>query len=290
MGNTSDYRVSLKRNGYDPVPIKAGTKRPPMTEWPRLADAAIEDIQQWEKHYSNAPGTGIILGKIGMLDIDVTDAAAAEELREAARGWLKSLGKVLIRFGKRPKCGFLFRTETPFAKKSYSYQGGHRLEMLGQGQQAVIDGIHPDTGQPYEFEHGVTPEEIAADELPLLGESGAIALLDFLDDMLCSHFGFVQASGGNGQATAGHVLPERMDYCEPGSRRLDLDCWFAAFDGTGESANHIEPRALRALALDGVEHNEAVRIVVAAIMAKAPPNWTETKEYSAVSKRQHAGQ
>jgi hypothetical protein len=288
MSGTSDYRLSLRRNGYLPLPIKTGTKRPPMNEWPRLANATTEDIQGWDTRYSNSPGTGIILGTVGMLDIDVTDVAAAESLRETARGWLQPLGKILIRFGKRPKCGFLFRTEVPFTKKSHSYIGGHKLELLGQGQQAVIDGIHPDTGKRYEFEHGVTPEEIAADELPLLTENGAAELLDFLDEMLCKHFGFVHAGNGHARHQTNADLPDRMAHCQPDSNKLDLKRWFATFDGTGASANHVQPPALRALALDGVAHNEAAKIVVGAIMAEAPSDWTEAKEYVNVYVRQRS--
>ena len=113
-------------------------------------------------------------------------------MRELARGWLKDVGKVLIRTGQPPKCGLLFRTETPFPKKRYEYQGGHALELLGLGQQAVIEAIHPKTGKPYEFEHGITPTEIPANELPLLSEARAAELLGFLDEVLRTQFGFVR--------------------------------------------------------------------------------------------------
>jgi hypothetical protein len=287
---TADYRLALQHNGYSPIPIRSGTKRPPMTAWPQLANATADDIQNWERIYSNAPGTGIIPGRVGMLDIDVTDPVAAEEMREAARGWLSDLGKVLIRIGEPPKCGIFFRTESPFVKKSHSYKGGHKLELLGQGQQAVIDGIHPDTGKPYQFENSITPEEIAADELPLLTESSAIELLSFLDEILRKHFGFVHVSAGNGHThqPANPELPDRMAHCQPGSKRLDMESWFATFDGSGASANHLQPPALRALALDGVEHNEAAKIVVDAIMAEAPSDWTEVREFSAVVSRQRS--
>ena len=60
------------------------------------------------------------------------------------------------------------------------------------GQQAVIDAIHPKTGKPYEFEHGITPTEIPANELPLLSEAKATELLDFLDEVLRTQFDFVR--------------------------------------------------------------------------------------------------
>ena len=192
MSNTSDFRLLLQANGYAPVPIKRGEKYPPMNGWPNLADATADDIRAWDARYPDAPGTGIILGKVGMLDVDIYDAAAAEAVRELARGWLQDVGKVLIRTGQPPKCGLLFRTETPFTKKRYEYEGGHALELLGLGQQAVIDAIHPKTGKPYEFEHGITPTEIPANELPLLSEARATELLDLLDEVLRTQFDFVR--------------------------------------------------------------------------------------------------
>jgi hypothetical protein len=234
MSNTSNYRISLKRNGYDPIPIKAGTKRPPMDEWPRLADATAEDIQEWDQRYSNAPGTGIILGNVGVIDLDVMDAAAAAELRETARDWLKPFGKVIVRIGKSPKCGILFRTETPFSKRAHAYQGGHKLELLCQGQQAVIDGIHPDTGKPYEFEHGITPEEIPAHELPLLDEKGAVELLDYLDEILRQQFHF-EWLAAKANSNADTDDPERAAFFIAGSNKLDIERWLDAMRPTGES-------------------------------------------------------
>lgn len=64
----------LAANGYLPVPIKNGTKRPPMTRSPglRLDDAALAEYRQC--------GTGLLCGTLVSLDIDVLDEAAASEL------------------------------------------------------------------------------------------------------------------------------------------------------------------------------------------------------------------
>src|SRR5262249_27726427 len=83
-----------------------------------------------------------------------------------------------------------FRTETPFPKlvEKFIAPGGkfldedgkdhvHKLEILGAGQQLVVDSIHPETGRPYTWEGG-TPWEVPATELPLLTKEQARAWLD----------------------------------------------------------------------------------------------------------------
>ena len=61
-------------------------------------------------------------------------------------------GYVLTRIGRPPKRAFLFRTEEPFKKITVNFlarNGGEteKLEFLGDGQQVVVVGIHPDTVQ-----------------------------------------------------------------------------------------------------------------------------------------------
>ena len=63
-------------------------------------------------------------------------------------------GYVLMRIGRPPKRAFLFRTDEPFNKIAINFvarNGGaaEKLEFLGDGQQVVVAGIHPDTSKPY---------------------------------------------------------------------------------------------------------------------------------------------
>ena len=66
-------------------------------------------------------------------------------------------GRVLSRVGKPPKCAVVFRTLKPFAKITALLLAGNepdgkrpdqRVEFLCNGQQIVVDGIHPETRQP----------------------------------------------------------------------------------------------------------------------------------------------
>ena len=86
---------------------------------------------------------------------------------------------MLRRVGKAPKCAFLFKTDEPFDKllvglwppgKSRPEKLGdckHRIEILGSGQQVVVDGIHPDTKLPYAWMDG-EPWTVRRDDLPSL--------------------------------------------------------------------------------------------------------------------------
>ena len=47
------------------------------------------------------------------------------------------------------------------------------IEVLGQGQQFIAYGIHPDTHKPFEWTTFDQPLDIAADELPVLSPDDA---------------------------------------------------------------------------------------------------------------------
>jgi hypothetical protein len=59
----------------------------------------------------------------------------------------------------------------------------HRIEFLGDGQQVVVSGIHPDTGQPYTWlDNDLTVTPI--DQLPTVGEHDVHAYLDLCAEEL----------------------------------------------------------------------------------------------------------
>ncbi len=93
----------------------------------------------------------------------VYDAVVAEvpELRTAPE-----------KIGKAPRWTLLARVEVPQSKrviKMYDAQGKeHKVELLGKGQQTVVAGIHPDTGQPYRYNGRGNVCELKRDDYPLL--------------------------------------------------------------------------------------------------------------------------
>ena len=75
---------------------------------------------------------------------------------------LQERGHILVRIGKAPKRAIPFRTEVPFAKITANVVAPHgrteKIEFLGDGQQVVAFGIHPETKQRYNW-HGGEPDK-----------------------------------------------------------------------------------------------------------------------------------
>src|SRR5262245_9403696 len=104
----------------------------------------------WEATHPGATNTGIRTRRTPAVDIDVRDPVIAEQLESVLRA---SFPAALVRFGMPPKRLIPFRCETPFKKLAVSFKSPddvtHKVEVLGDGQQFIAEGIHPDTGQPY---------------------------------------------------------------------------------------------------------------------------------------------
>ncbi|MHC2839806.1 AAA family ATPase [Bradyrhizobium diazoefficiens] len=122
-------------------------------------------------------------------------------------------------FGKSPKRAIVFRTDDPFSKITanlFAPNGDtHKIEFLADGQQVVVDGVHPDTGKPYSW-HGDPLYDVKRDYLPSIGEELARELVDAIVAMLCRDFGYrrtkdaqakrdggTKANGQDGEAAAG---------------------------------------------------------------------------------------
>jgi hypothetical protein len=126
-------------------------------------------------------------------DIDIRDPEAAAAVEELVRQRFDERGTVLVRIGNAPKRAIPFRTNTPFKKIQISFDvpKGHpeeKLELLGDGQQVVAFGIHPDTGKPYQW-FGGEPGEIPLHELPLITEDEAKQLVNDAAELL-AQFGY----------------------------------------------------------------------------------------------------
>ena len=161
----------LSANGYLPVPIKPGTKRPPMAGWPkfRLDDAALAEYRQC--------GTGLLCGNLLGCDIDILNEEAAAELHQLAR---RELGDGPARIGQPPKLLIAYRTARPFRKRqtrTFIIDGkAGKVEMLADGQQFVAYATHPDTGRPYHWLDG-DPLGIPFADLPEVTEEQIIAFI-----------------------------------------------------------------------------------------------------------------
>jgi AAA domain/Bifunctional DNA primase/polymerase, N-terminal len=185
-------RLKLLANGYAPLPIEG--KRPPLKNWQKKTAANAAEIELWEKVYPYATNTGILTQLTPTLDIDIINPEAAEAVEALARERFEERGFVLIRTGQAPKRAILLRTDTPFKKITGTViapkgETDQKIELLADGQQAVVFGIHPKTGKPYVW-FGGEPTSIKHEELPYISEDEAKQLVADAVALLIKGFGY----------------------------------------------------------------------------------------------------
>ena len=200
----TEYRLELCNTGYEPLPVNG--KAPVMDGWQEHI-ATADEIRLWPKQYKGAHNTGSLTRKMPTFDCDIKNETAAAVVEGMLREKFKPRGKMLIRIGQAPKFAVPFRTATPFAKYAVSLIGPdgsseHKIEMLGNGQQVLVDGIHKDTGKPYEWRGGRPGKEVPWNGLPEINEEEAHALVDAAVSLLIAEHGFHLATrDGKGKAS-----------------------------------------------------------------------------------------
>jgi len=202
-----DTRRRLLSAGYSPVPC-AG-KSPVLKGWQTIIEPTLAELEFWTRTAPAATNTGILTRTTPTLDIDIIDPEAAKAVEALARERFEGRGDVLVRFGKPPKRCVPFRTDAPFAKIKRVFgepdtpeKDCEKLELLCDGQQVIVAGIHPDTGKAYSW-HGGEPGEIKRGDLPLISAVDAQALVDDAVALLVEKFGYrlrppKVRKGGNG--------------------------------------------------------------------------------------------
>jgi len=167
--------ATLVDRGFPILPIQPNTKKPGMF---RLG--SWHDYPKWSRHcerdttenevdiWGDWPeaGIGIAAGRVIGIDIDVVHSAAiAHEIEALAK---RMLGDTpAVRIGRAPKRLLVYRAVQPFAGFKYL-----PIEVLGLGQQFIAYGVHPETGQPYDWPVS-TLADLTPDELPAITEAQA---------------------------------------------------------------------------------------------------------------------
>lgn len=162
-----ELALKLLDQGYDPLPIRPGQKRPAVDGWTTVTidEAQVDD---WCQHFGSC-GVGLRTGHLVAVDIDILDADLAHQAAEIVTS---RLGDTILRVGRWPKRLLLYRTLTHFAKMRVG-----KIEVLGQGQQFVAFGVHPDTLRSYDWPLGDSPLDLAFDALPLVDAAMIEAVL-----------------------------------------------------------------------------------------------------------------
>lgn len=162
-------------NGYEIIPIKPGTKRPPFDGWEDIR-ATKGKLARWIEAGRASNGVGILARKTPLVDIDCHDPEIVEKMVSFTE---QLIGTTLQRVGMAPKTGLVYRTDEPFRKvnsKTFVDPAnptddngkalGQKLEVLGDGQQFVAFAIHPDTEKPYRWHDKQGPHDTAWENLP----------------------------------------------------------------------------------------------------------------------------
>jgi P4 family phage/plasmid primase-like protien len=106
----------------------------------------LADVREWARWGANV---GLRADRFPGVDIDCKDEQLAQVIEDVAKA---ELGNAPVRVGNPPKRLLMYRTDEPFTRmRLYLSKGDakHLVEILGVGQQYIIDGTHPTTLRSY---------------------------------------------------------------------------------------------------------------------------------------------
>jgi hypothetical protein len=199
-----DIRTRLAANGYSPIPSK--DKACYLTGWQTKTNTSADEIKLWSSLHPDWKNTSWLCTYCPTFDIDIFNPDAVNAAVELVRERFGGRGKILLRYGLRPKVAIPFRTDTPFDKIQVLLTAppgdpkGQKIELLCRGQQVVVHGIHPDTHAPYQWSDG-NPSSVKRDELPPITEAEAQTLVNDVVALMLSHSYQISDEGkrkGNG--------------------------------------------------------------------------------------------
>lgn len=181
-----EIRLALFENGYHPVLARG--KISDVTGW-RTPVASVKDIAALTASNPAYQNTGLLCGALVALDIDAPDPETAAALLAMAEA-IPGADRALRRVGKAPKICLFFRATEVRKKcttKAYMVDGIKcQVEVMGDGQQVLGFGDHPETGLPYQW-IGSSPLDIHIDDLPEIAAEAIDAFVFAAGEYLTAH-------------------------------------------------------------------------------------------------------
>jgi P4 family phage/plasmid primase-like protien len=167
-----DRGLALVGNGYHIIPIPPRSKAPVVDAWQAIR-ADTRQVETWSANGYAHGNTGVLTRENPSTDLDILDLPFVMEMQQVVEDIVQSPLPMVIRIGRAPKRLLLFCTTAPFPKVASPFFMSpdgrkHRVEVLGDGQQFVAFGIHPDTGKEYTWVSDSNPLNTPVDELPTL--------------------------------------------------------------------------------------------------------------------------
>jgi hypothetical protein len=152
--------------GIRVLPIKPGTKRPPLNGWQKIATTDPATIDEWWGNGYADHGVGLAMGlqpdgrRLFALDVDEHDPAASggDTLRELEHryGYLPATVQAITGNGG---LHYIYDSGDQIVTNGAANQLGPGLDVRGEGGQIVVEpSIHPN-GAPYTWEDGYAPWE-----------------------------------------------------------------------------------------------------------------------------------
>ena len=102
-----EHGTTILKNGYDLIPVKAGSKIPAISSWQKTK-ATQADLDAWSSNPSFR-SVGILTAQTPAVDIDCRDADISKKMIEFCE---KNLGVAPKRVGLAPKTILVYRTDT----------------------------------------------------------------------------------------------------------------------------------------------------------------------------------
>ncbi|MBQ9212134.1 MAG: bifunctional DNA primase/polymerase [Clostridia bacterium] len=170
--------------GLAVVPIRKGTKQPPMKHWQNEATQDPERIREWWTRWPDA-GVGVVTGKksggLAVIDLDEhpEDGRRGVELLEAwerENGYLPETWTAITGSGGRH---LFFRLRDPMKRQQHLYNS--QVDFQTDGALVILPPtVHAKTGRRYMW-------DVAPDQRPLASYGGNAAA--FIDE------GYLEARG-----------------------------------------------------------------------------------------------
>lgn len=165
-------------------------------------------LERWAE---SGAGIGIRTGEPGgviAIDIDCLDPEAAEIMERAVREELDDGEAAPRRVGQAPKSLLVYGVDVLSAAigtRQLRFRLGPDLdtqlvETRGAGQQFVAEGIHPATGQPYEWDDSDGPPPV--DELPVVDDEQIARLFERLAEVVEEQDWTLERTSGSGKGAA----------------------------------------------------------------------------------------
>jgi Bifunctional DNA primase/polymerase, N-terminal len=170
-GHFNSHALPVVKNGFTVIPTKG--KQPVTRKWqnPKPTDRSWLAKMVRLNRYGNC-NVGIVCGRVVAIDIDAEEQGEADRLKSLA---FKHLGPTgFIRLGRKPRLLLLYRPGDSID----SVKSGC-VEILSFGRQFVAYGIHPDTGQNYQWADAQhNPANAPIDALPMVMDAAVRAFME----------------------------------------------------------------------------------------------------------------